>query len=181
LRQYVGLDTGSSSRPELAAALHRLRSTLARAKAELELAHSDGESLPPDRLLADLREALQLLGQVEAIALWIVPVLVLDDDERLGELTARGLRRLGYDAEAGSRLRALRPGEIVVLDLGMTANLDGANRAALRTARPIVVTGSADPQSRSVAEDLGATDYLVKPVEIDDLVAAISRRAALNR
>jgi DNA-binding response OmpR family regulator len=63
----------------------------------------------------------------------------------------------------------------------MTANLDGANRAALRTARPIVVTGSADPQSRAVADDLGATDYLVKPVEIDDLVAAISRRAALNR
>src|ERR1043166_10253444 len=88
-RRCVGLDTGSSSRPELAAALHRLRSTLARAKAELELAHTDGESPPPDRLLSDLREALQLLGQVEAIALSIVPVLVLDDDERLRGLTAR--------------------------------------------------------------------------------------------
>jgi len=175
------LGTGSSSRPELAAALHRLRSTLARAKAELELAQTDGESPPPDRLLGDLREALQLLGQVEAIALSLVPVLVLDDDERLGELTARGLRRLGYDAESRSRMRALRPGEIVVLDLGMSADLGAANREALRAARPIVVTGSADPQSRAIAEDLGATDYLVKPVEIDDLVAAISRRAALNR
>jgi CheY-like chemotaxis protein len=177
----VGLATGSSSRPELAAALHRLRSTLARAKAELELAQTDGESPPPDRLLSDLREALQLLGQVEAISLSIVPVLVLDDDERLGELTARGLRRLGYDAESTGRLRALRPGEIVVLDLGMTASLGEAHRAAIRTARPIVVTGSADPQSRAIANDLGATDYLVKPVEIDDLVAAIIRRVALNR
>jgi two-component system, response regulator RegA len=147
----------------------------------LELAQADGESPPPDRLLGDLREALQLLGQVEAIALSLVPVLVLDDDERLGELTARGLRRLGYDAESRSRMRALRPGEIVVLDLGMSADLGAANREALRAARPIVVTGSADPQSRAIAEDLGATDYLVKPVEIDDLVAAISRRAALNR
>jgi CheY-like chemotaxis protein len=179
----VGLGTGSSSRPELAAALHRLRSTLARAKAELELAQTDddGQLPPPERLLGDLRESLQLLGQVEVIALSIVPVLVLDDDERLGELTARGLRRLGYDAESASRLRALRPGEIVVLDLGMTAKLDALNREALRTARPIVVTGSADPQSRAVADDLGATDYLVKPVEIDDLVAAIGRRADLNR
>jgi CheY-like chemotaxis protein len=175
----VELATGSSSRPELAAALHRLRSTLARAKAELELA--DGEPAPPDRLLSDLREALELLGQVEAIALSIVPVLVLDDDERLGELMARGLRRLGYDAESTTKMRALRRGEIVVLDLGMTADLGAANREALRTARPIVVTGSADPQSRAIADDLGATDYLVKPVEIDDLVAAISRRVALNR
>ena len=115
----MGLATGSSSRPELAAALHRLRSTLARAKAELELAEADSETLLKERLLGDLSEALQLLGQVEAAALSIVPVLVLDDDERLGELMARGLRRLGYDAESASRLRPLKPTEVVVLDLGL--------------------------------------------------------------
>ena len=36
--------------PELAAALHRLRATLARLKAELELAEIDGEQSLPDRL-----------------------------------------------------------------------------------------------------------------------------------
>ena len=178
----MGLATGSSSRPELAAALHRLRSTLARAKAELELAEADGaETALKQRLLGDLSEALQLLAQVEAAALSIVPVLVLDDDGRLGELTARGLRRLGYDAESGSRMRPLKPGEVVVLDLGLTASLSTADHLILRSARPIVVTGSADPHSRALAEDLSATDYLIKPVEIDDLVAAISRRAGLNR
>ena len=177
----MGLGTGSSSRPELAAALHRLRSTLARARAELELAHADGDAPPAERLLADLSEALQLLGQVEAAALTIVSVLVLDDDERLGELTARGLRRLGYDAESSGRLRALKPGEVVVLDLGLTASLGPADHMALRSARPIVVTGSADPHSRAVAEGLGATDYLVKPVELEDLAAAISRRTAEAR
>jgi CheY-like chemotaxis protein len=177
----VGLATGSSSRPDLAAALHRLRSTLARAKAELELAQADAETPPLERLLGDLGEALQLLGEVEAAALSIVPVLVLDDDERLAELTARGLRRLGYDAEASSRLRALKPAEVVVLDLGLTASLSAADRVTLRSARPIVVTGSADPHSRATAEDLAASDYLVKPVEIEDLAAAISRHTAAAR
>ena len=107
-----------------------------------------------------------------------MPVLVLDDDERLGELIARGLRRLGYDAESASRLRPLKPGEIVILDLSLTASLTAADQVALRSARPIVVTGSADPHSRAMAEDLGATDYLIKPVELEDLAAAISRRTA---
>jgi len=145
-------------------------------RAELELAQADAEGPPVERLLGDLREALDLLGQVESAAFAIVPVLVIDDDERLAELTARGLRRLGYEAEAAGRLRALRPREVVVLDLGVSAHMDGAERDALRAARPIVVTGAADPGSRAVAEDLDATDYLIKPVELEDLVAAIKRR-----
>jgi DNA-binding response OmpR family regulator len=145
-------------------------------RAELELAQADAEGPPVDRLLGDLREALDLLGQVESAAFAIVPVLVIDDDERLAELTARGLRRLGYEAEAAGRLRALRPREVVVLDLGVSAHMDGPERVALRAARPIVVTGAADPGSRAMAEDLDATDYLVKPVELEDLVAAIKRR-----
>ena len=145
-------------------------------RAELELAQADAEGPPVERLLGDLREALDLLGQVESAAFAIVPVLVIDDDERLAELTARGLRRLGYEAEAAGRLRALRPREVVVLDLGVSAHMDGAERDALRAARPIVVTGAADPGSRAMAEDLDATDYLIKPVELEDLVAAIKRR-----
>ena len=158
--------------------MHRLRSTLARARAELELARTDGDPLPVDRLLGDLREALDLLGRVEAAAFQIVAVLVLDDDERLAEITARGLRRLGYEAESASRMRVLRPREVVVLDLGLSASLDADQLVALRAARPIVVTGAADPASRALADDLGASDYLVKPVELDDLAAAIKRRTS---
>jgi DNA-binding response OmpR family regulator len=65
-----------------------------------------------------------------------------------------------------------------VFDLGLSASLDAAQRAALSAARPIVVTGAADPSSRAIAEDLGASDYLVKPVELEDLAAAIKRRAS---
>ena len=177
----MGSDTGSSNNPELAAALHRLRSTLARARAELELAAQDGGTVPVDRLDGDLREALDMLGRVEAAAFSVVSVLVVDDDERLGELTARGLRRRGYDAESSVRMRALRPREVVVFDLSLSSSLSGDDRSALRAARPIVLTGATDPASRAIADDLGASNYLVKPVEIDELVAAINRRTAEAR
>jgi CheY-like chemotaxis protein len=170
--------TGSSPSPELAAALHRLRSTLARLKAELELAESDGAESTPGRLLGDLNEALMLLQEVEQAAFGVVRVLVVDDDVRLAELTARGLRRLGYDADSTSTLRDLRPKEIVVLDLGLAHALDSRARIALTAARPIVVTGATDPGSRAMAASLDASDYLVKPVDLDDLVKAISRRMA---
>jgi len=170
----VGSATSSSPSPELASALHRLRSTLARLKAELELTQSDGT----ERALADLDEALSLLRAVEVAALGLVSVLVVDDDERLAELTARGLRRLGYDAESAGALRELRPNEVLVFDLSLASGLDPRTRSALTAARPIVVTGATDPGSRALAERLEASDYLVKPVELEDLVAAISRRMA---
>jgi len=142
-------------------------------RAELEIAQSDRDAPPVDRLIEDLGEALELLGEVESVALAIVHVLVVDDDERLGELTARGLRRLGFDAESAGRLRTLRPREVVVFDLGVSGSLTAAELA-----KPIVVTGAADPSSRALAEDLGASSYIVKPVELDELAAAIKRRAS---
>lgn len=169
----MGSATSSSSSPELAAALHRLRSTLARMRAELQLAQADGALVPADELLADLGEALDQMGEVEAAAFSLVRVLVLDDDERLGELTARGLRRMGYEAEFAAAMRPLRSREVVVLDLGLARQADRETQNALKNARPIVVTGAADPGSRALAADLDASDYLIKPVELEELAAAI--------
>ena len=146
-------------------------------KAELELSASDGDPLSAERLLGDVREALDFVAQVESSALVVVPVLVLDDDERLGELTARGLRRLGYEAESAVAMRSLRPGEVVVFDLSLAASLSADDRAALAASGPIVVTGAVDAASHALAERLGARDYLVKPVDVADLAAAIRRRS----
>jgi len=85
---------------------------------------------------------------------------------------------MGYEADSAPRLRKLRSREVVVFDLGASASLDASQRSALKTARPIIVTGSSDPASRAIAEDLDASDYLVKPVELDELAAAINRRAS---
>ncbi len=171
-------DIDSSPNPELAAALHRLRSTLARLKAELELAETDGEAPPTRRLLDDVREALAHLSAAEDASQLRGSVLVVDDDSRLAEITARGLRRLGFDAGASSSLRNLRAREVLVFDLSLLEALDAAARQDIRRSRPIVVTGATDPGSRALAASLDASDYLVKPIELDELAAAINRRMA---
>jgi len=174
----VGSGTGSSSRPELPAALHRLRSTLARLKAELELAMAEGDAPPMERLLDDVREALSQLEAVEDASQLRGAVLVVDDDERLGEITARGLRRLGFNADSSSKLSALPAGEIVVFDLSVLEALDARSHRDLKASRPIVVTGATDAASRALAAGLDASDYLVKPVVLEELAAAIKRRLA---
>ena len=65
-----------------------------------------------------------------------------------------------------------------MFDLGLAHALDQSELAALKAARPIVVTGATDPVSRALAANLDASDYLVKPVELEDLASAISRRVA---
>lgn len=170
--------TDSSRRPELPAALHRLRSTLARLKAELELAVVDGATPQTERLLDDVREALSHLGAVEDASRLRGAVLVVDDDARLAEITARGLRRLGFDADFSSALRALRSREVLVFDLSLLDGLDATAHRDLRASRPIVVTGATDPASRALADGLDASYYLVKPIELEELAAAISRRMA---
>ena len=174
----MGSGTGSSSRPELPAALHRLRSTLARIKAELELAMEDAAVPPVETLLEDLREALSCLAAVEDASHLRGAVLVVDDDARLADITARGLRRLGFDAESSSVLRPVGALEVLVFDLSLLEPLDDAAREQVRASKPIVVTGATDPASRALAEGLDASGYLVKPVELEELAAAISRRIA---
>jgi CheY-like chemotaxis protein len=172
----VGSDTGSSRSPEQAEALHRLRSTLARIKAELELAEADGTTPSIERLLEDLDEAFGLLSAAEDAGWPATQVLVVDDDARLAEVTAKGLRRLGFDAHASGSIRRLRPGEVLVVDLGLLGDLDKAGLDEVRRARPIIVTGATSRASRELGERVDAYDYQLKPVDLDELRAAINRR-----
>jgi CheY-like chemotaxis protein len=172
----VESDTGSSRSPEGAAALHRLRSTLARLKAELELAEADGTSPPIERLLEDLDEAFGWLSAAEGADRPATSVLIVDDDNRLAEVTARGLRRLGFDARASATLEELRPGEVLIIDLGLIEGLDESQMEEVRAARPIIVTGATDRASRALGDSVDASGYLVKPVELDALSGAIKRR-----
>ena len=174
----MGSDTGSSRSAELASALHRLRSTLARLKAELELAEEDGTPVGAARLLADVDEALGHLSAAENAVEPAVRVLVADDDAKLAEITARGLRRRGFDADASATLRLTMSGEVLVLDLGLLSGLDQSSLDEVRAARPIIVTGGTDRASRMLGERVDASDYLVKPVDVDELASAIRRRAA---
>jgi len=146
-------------------------------KAELELAEADGTTPPIERMLEDLDEAFGLLSAAEDAGHPTTRVLVVDDDSRLAEVTAKGLRRLGLDAHASSSLRRLRPGEVLVVDLGLLEALDEAGLEDVRLARPIIVTGATSRASRELGERVHASDYQVKPVDLEELRAAINRRA----
>ena len=146
-------------------------------KAELELAEEDGSAVGAARLLADVDEALGYLSQAEAAFEPALRVLVADDDVKLAEITARGLRRRGFDADASASLRLTMSGEVLVLDLGLLHGLDESALDEVRGARPIIVTGGTDRASRMLGERVDASDYLVKPVDVDELASAIRRRA----
>jgi DNA-binding response OmpR family regulator len=150
-------------------------------KAELELAEADGTSPPIQRLLEDLDEAFTFLSTAEGADQPATQVLVVDDDSRLAEVTARGLRRLGFDAHASASLRGLGPGEVLILDLGLIEGLEESQREEVKAARPIIVTGASDRASRAIAARLDASDYLVKPVDLQELLAAINRRTEEGR
>jgi two-component system nitrogen regulation response regulator GlnG len=154
---------------------------LARIKAELELAEADGTSPPVGRLLEDLEEAFAWLSAAEDTGESATRVVIVDDDNRLAEITAKGLRRLGFDARASASLGRLKAGEVLILDLGLLDALDEAELEDVRAARPIIVTGAADRASRARGERVNATDYLVKPVDLKELRAAINRRTEEGR
>ena len=111
-------------------------------------------------------------------------VLVIDDDPAARELLTRFLHREGFrartaaDGRAGLALaRALRP-RVVLLDVEMP-HLDGwsvlhAIRSDPELAEiPVVMVSVVNEQGLGYA--LGATDYLVKPIEWDRLKAIMDR------
>ncbi len=140
------------------------------------MAEADGAAPPVERLLEDIDEAFAHLSDAEESERPTVHVLVVDDDERLAEITARGLRRLGFEADSSSSVPRSLGGVVPVVDLGVLEGAGSEVLEAIRKARPIVVTGATDRASRAMAERLAATDYLLKPVELADLAAAIKRR-----
>ena len=171
--------TGLSHSPEQVAHLHRLRSTLARVKGELELAEVDGTAPPVQRLLDDLEEAFRHLSAAEDADRPLdeqARVVVIDDDARLAEITAKGLRRLGFEVATSGLIGDVAQGVVIVADLGLVAQLDASGLSNLHRARPIIVTGATDQPSRELAARVDAAAYLVKPVQLEELAAAIRKR-----
>lgn len=123
-------------------------------------------------------------------------ILLVEDDELLGGGVRDALERARYAAEwvtdGRQALAALRAGafDLVILDLGLPG-MDGLevlrNLRAGRGVTPVLVLTARDTAAQRVAGlDAGADDYLVKPFDVDELLArvrALQRRgrgAALN-
>src|SRR5687768_10416173 len=118
-------------------------------------------------------------------------VLVVEDDPMIGRAVADGLQADGYAVDwvrdgAAAELALLHgPYDLTVLDLGLPRK-DGFDvLKALRRARidvPVLIITARDSVADRVAGlDLGADDYLVKPFDLDELLArarAVIRRRA---
>lgn len=111
-------------------------------------------------------------------------VLVVEDDAGIGELIVELLRSEGYptrhvgDGRAAiAALHAEQPLALVV-DMGLPL-VDGAEVA--RTSRrlydgqvPIIVV-TADGHAEDDAREIGASGFLAKPFDVDELVAVLRR------
>jgi len=114
-------------------------------------------------------------------------VMLVDDDQDFLTITSALLRRGGFDvATAADAVGAvtiavkLRP-DAVVLDVGLPGG-DGATamqrlRAMPHLAgAPVLMLSGRDPaEYREAALKAGAAAYLTKPVDADELVAALRR------
>jgi DNA-binding response OmpR family regulator len=119
-------------------------------------------------------------------------ILLVEDDPMIGAAVTDGLRGAGYavdwthDGDAGSRaLAAGTPYALLVLDIGLPGRDGLALLRGLRShgsALPVLLMTARDAVGDRVAGlDAGADDYLVKPFDLDELLArvrALLRRAA---
>ena len=110
-------------------------------------------------------------------------ILLVEDDAQLSRLVQDTLRKEGlncvpvFDGAMAERLFQLDEYQLVLLDL----NLPGVNGFTLcsnfRSVNPsvpiIILTAFGDIDSKMEAFDLGADDYLVKPVHLRELVAKV--------
>jgi two-component system response regulator RegA len=112
-------------------------------------------------------------------------LLLVDDDAPLRRSMTRALERRGFDvlaaeglAEALDHARQHRP-EFAVLDLRLTEGSGLDLVRSLRDLRPeiriVIVTGYGNIATAVAAIKAGAVDYLAKPVDADDVVAALVR------
>ena len=110
-------------------------------------------------------------------------ILVAEDEQDLNRLICRTLERAGYGVDAcgdGEAALAYLDGadyDCIVLDI-MMPKLDG--RQVLQSLRsrgaavPVILLTALDSvQDRVNGLDLGADDYLVKPFDLDELLARI--------
>jgi DNA-binding response OmpR family regulator len=115
-------------------------------------------------------------------------IIVCDDEPDLREAVAEYLARRGFDvrrAEDGAELRRLlaeRTADLVVLDIAMPGE-DGLSVArALRADSDIgivMLSAAGDVVDRVVGLEVGADDYVAKPVDLRELLARL--RSVLRR
>jgi two-component system response regulator QseB len=116
-------------------------------------------------------------------------LLLVEDDELLGDAVKTGLTQFGYivdwlkDGEAARAALKSESFELIILDLGLP-KLSGINllqsiRHDGNTTPVIILTARESVESRVKGLDCGADDYIIKPFDLNELSARI--RALVRR
>ncbi|NCS66333.1 MAG: two-component system response regulator [Hydrogenophilales bacterium CG03_land_8_20_14_0_80_62_28] len=114
-------------------------------------------------------------------------ILVVDDDASFAAALVQALSRRGYVATAASdpadalALAEVDPPDAAVLDLKLAAESGLGLISPLKALRPemriLLLTGYASIATAVEAIKLGATHYLAKPADADEILAALGRKA----
>ncbi|MFV0475985.1 MAG: ActR/PrrA/RegA family redox response regulator transcription factor [Pikeienuella sp.] len=117
-------------------------------------------------------------------------LLILDDDEAFRRRLARAMEKRGFEpvlAESvadGLAQVETAPPAYAVLDLrledGNGLDVVEALRAARAEARIVVLTGYGAIATAVAAVKIGATDYLSKPADADDVTSALLSQSAVK-
>jgi two-component system, response regulator RegA len=112
-----------------------------------------------------------------------IKVLLVDDEDIFRETTARQLAIRGFDVltaengEAALTLVENDPPEVVVLDLEMPGMHGSETFVEIKKITPcvevIILTGNTSVDSAINLMQQGIFDYLMKPINIDDLLYKI--------
>jgi two-component system nitrogen regulation response regulator GlnG len=115
-------------------------------------------------------------------------ILLADDDASLRFVLSQALTKEGFQVRATSNVATLEKwvkegeGDVVLSDVYMGDESVFDALPGLRAARPglpvIVMSGQSTVTTALSAADAGAYDYLPKPFDLDDLVAAVRRALA---
>lgn len=121
-------------------------------------------------------------------------ILIVEDDIRISEPTADDLRRQGHvvdlaaDGDAGLTFARTGVYDVILLDI-MLPSIDGIEvarllRAERSTALILMLTARDSLGDKVTSLDVGADDYVVKPVALEELSArirALGRRGFESR
>lgn len=116
-------------------------------------------------------------------------ILLVEDNERLSEAIKESLYKAGFevdavvDGEGALSVARQQPYDAIVLDLGLP-DIDGMKvLESLRNQKstvPVLVLTARDTLSDKISGlNSGADDYMVKPFEVDELIARL--KALLRR
>lgn len=118
-------------------------------------------------------------------------LLIVEDDDRLRVRLARALRERGFetreasDGDGALAMAREESPEYLLVDLRMPGSRSGldvlrAVKAIDPSTAAVVLTGYGSIATAVEAVRLGAAEYLTKPADVDQIVAAFARSSAAS-